>query len=246
MKIYRSPVGAEGACVFQPAKISVACIDGGAHRRPDLELNLDGRSWNALGAGMLLRPLLLCILSCVALAISAFGQALPPGVTPPAGTTIHRFQAGEPDASGWMPATSTEGGFSVRLPLKFNDFTIEESNPSAPTLRLFSVGATSQEKIKFVATRVVYRKGADSARFFFARAEKGEGLAALERVTPHRIGERRAVDHVLKRASDVAYQRTILLDTDLLMMIIESPRSLDATAQQFVAPFFESLTISAK
>jgi hypothetical protein len=246
MKIYRSRVGAEGVCVFQTAKISVACIGSGAHRRPDLELNLDGRSWNALGAGMLLRPLLLCILSCVALAMSAFGQALPPGITLPPGTTMHRFQAGEPDASGWMLATSTEGAFSVRMPIKFNDFTIDESNPSAPTLRLFSVGATSQEKIKFVATRVVYRKGAESAQFFFSRAEKGEGLTALERVTPRRIGERRAVDHVLKRASDVAYQRTILLETDLLMMIIESPRSLDATAQQFVAPFFDSLTTSAK
>jgi hypothetical protein len=195
---------------------------------------------------MLLRPLLFGSLLWVAQAISAFGQTLPPGITLPPGTTMHRFQAGEPDASGWMLATSTQGAFSVRMPLKFNDFTVEESNPNAPTLRLFSVGATSQEKIKFVANRVIYRKGAESARLFFARAEKGEGLPALERVTPHRIGERRAVDHLLKRASDVAYQRVILLETDLLMMIVESPRSLDATAQQFVTPFFDSLTISAK
>jgi hypothetical protein len=195
---------------------------------------------------MLLRPLLFGSLLWVAQAISAFGQTLTPGIALPPGTTMHRFQAGEPDASGWMLATSTQGAFSVRMPLKFNDFTVEESNPNAPTLRLFSVGATSQEKIKIVATRVIYRKGAESARFFFARAEKGEGLAALERVTPHRIGERRAVDHLLKRASDVAYQRIILLETDMLMMIIESPRSLDATAQQFVTPFFDSLTISAK
>ncbi len=195
---------------------------------------------------MLLRPLLLGSLLCVALTMSAFGQALPPGITLPPGMTMHRFQAGEPDASGWMLATSTEGAFSVRLPIKFNDFTIDESDPSAPTLRLFSVGAASQEKIKFVATRVVYRKGAESAQFFFARAEKGEGLPALEGVTPRRIGERRAVDQVLKRASDVSYHRIILLETDLLMMTIESPRSLDATTQQYVAPFFDSLTIITK
>jgi len=30
------------------------------------------------------------------------------------------------------------------------------------------------------------------------------------------------------------------------MMIIESPRSLEGTVQQFVAPFFDSLTIIAK
>ena len=195
---------------------------------------------------MLLRPLLLGSLLCVALAMSAFGQALPPGITLPPGMTMHRFQAGEPDASGWMLATSTEGAFSVRMPIKFNDFTINESDPSAPVLRTFSVGATSQEKIKFVVTRMVYRKGAESAQFFFARAEKGEGMPPLERVTPRRIGERRAVDQVLKRASDVSYHRIVLLETDLLTMTIESPRSLDATTLQFVAPFFDSLTIGTK
>ena len=159
---------------------------------------------------------------------------------------MHRFQAGEPDATGWMLASSTGGAFSVRLPMKFNDFTVDESDPNAAVLRTFVVGATSQEKIKFVATRMVYRKGAESAQFFFARAEKGEGQPGLERVTPLRIGERRAVDHVLKRPSDVAYQRTVLLDADLIMMIIESPRNFDATAQQFVAPFFDSLSVVAK
>lgn len=195
---------------------------------------------------MLLRPLLLSALLCVALAMSAFGQALPPGITLPPGMTMHRFQAGEPDATGWILATSTGGAFSVRLPMKFNDFTVDESDPNAAVLRTFAVGATSQEKIKFVATRFVYRKGAESAKFFFARAEKGEGLPGLERVTPHQVGERRAVDHVLKRPSDVAYQRTVLLDADLIMMIIESPRNFDATAQQFVAPFFDSLVIGSK
>jgi hypothetical protein len=195
---------------------------------------------------MLLRPLLFGVLLCVALAISAFGQALPPGITLPPGMTMHRFQAGEPDASGWMLATSTQGAFSVRMPIKFNDFTVDESDPNAAVLRTFVVGATSQEKIKFVATRMVYRKGAESAQFFFARAEKGEGLPALERVTPHRIGERRVVDQVLKQASDVGYHRIVLLETDLLMMTIDSPRSLDATTQQFVTPFFDSLSISKK
>jgi hypothetical protein len=195
---------------------------------------------------MLLRPLLFGALLCVTPVIAAFGQALPPGITPPPGMTMHRFQAGEPDATGWMPATSTRGAFSVRLPLKFNDFTLDESDRNGPVLRTFVVGATSQEGIKFVAMRFVYRKGAESAHSFFAKAEKGEGLSGLEQVTPRQVGERRAVDHVLKGPSNVAYQRTVLLDADLLLMIIEAPRNFDATAQQFAAPFFDSLTIVGK
>src|SRR4030095_4903909 len=104
---------------------------------------------------MFLRSLLLAALLSGTLTISAFAQATPPGMK------MHRVQAGEPDASGWMIATSTEGGFSVRLPLKFNDFTLEESDAKAATLRSFIVGTKSQEGIKFSATRIVYRKGAE-------------------------------------------------------------------------------------
>jgi len=195
---------------------------------------------------MLLRPLLFGALLCVVAVTAAFGQALPPGITLPPGMTMHRFQAGEPDATGWMLATSTRGAFSVRLPMKFNDFTVDESDPNAAVLRSFVVGATSQERIKFVAMRFVYRKGAESAEFYFAKAEKGEGLSGLEHLTPRQVGERRAVDHVLKGPSTVAYQRTVLLGADLILMIIEAPRNFDATAQQFAAPFFDSLVISGK
>jgi len=188
---------------------------------------------------ILTRAFFLASLLSATLAISAIGQTLPPGMT------MHRLQAGEPDASGWMLAVSTEGGFSVRLPLKFNDFTIAESDPKSPTARLFVVGTKSQEGIKFTVTRVIYRKGAESAQHFFSRFEKGADLKP-ERITPQKFGERPAVDLVLRRASDVSYQRAILLDSDLILMIIESPRSHDATAQQLATPFFDSLVVSAR
>jgi hypothetical protein len=172
---------------------------------------------------------------------SAFAQTVPPGMK------MHRIQAGEPDASGWMVAASTEGGFSVRLPLKFNDFTIAERDPKAPLLRTFTVGAKSQEGIKFTATRLVYRKGGDAAKNFFSRFEKGRDLgSAPERVTPLNIGNRRAVDLVLRRASVVSYQRVVMLESDLLLMIIESPGTYETTAQSFVDPFFDSLVVTAK
>src|SRR5262245_55810108 len=89
---------------------------------------------------------------------------------------MHRVQAGELDASGWTTAKSTEGRFSVRMPLKFNDFTVTESKPDTPVKRAFTVGARSSEKIAFVATRLEYRKGAAAAREHFASFEKGQGF----------------------------------------------------------------------
>jgi len=195
---------------------------------------------------MLLRSLLLAPLLCVALAPSAFGQTLPPGINPAPKVTMHRSQAGEPDASGWMLATSTEGGFSVRLPIKFNDYTADESAVSGPVLRSFSIEANSRDKTKFYASRVVYRDGAKTAQLFFGRWEKKEGLPQAANVTPRRIGARRAVDFVQLGQGEVAYARFLLLETDVLMLMIGSPRGLDATTQNFVAPFFDSLTISTK
>lgn len=190
---------------------------------------------------MLLQSLLLTSLLSGLSVISASAQTLPPGMK------LHRVQAGEPDASGWMVATSTEGGFSVRLPLKFNDFTVAESDPKAPVLRTFTVGAKSQEGIKFSATRIVYRKGAEAAKSFFSRFAKGQDLGSTpERVTPRRIGERHAVDLVLRGPSHVSYQRIVMLEADLLLMIVESPLSHEATARHFVTPFFDSLVVRAK
>src|SRR5574341_320226 len=190
---------------------------------------------------MRLHFLYIACLVAAALATPALSQSLPPGMT------MHRLNAGEPDASGWMPAASTEGNFSVKLPIKFNDFTIADSDPASVAHRIYTVGTKSTEGIKFTATRIAYRKGAKSAKYFFSQFEQGHNLGTKpERITPLRVGGRQAVDLVVKRAVDVAYQRVVLLEADLLQLIVESPRAHDELARQFVQPFFDSLTIAAR
>jgi hypothetical protein len=169
----------------------------------------------------------------------ALAQALPPGMT------MHRIQAGEPDAAGWMLAASTEGNFSVKLPLKFNDFTIAESDPAAAALRIYTVGARSGEGVKFTASRITYRKGAQSAKHFFANLEQGRGLATKpERVTPLRLGGLHAVDLVIGNASSYSHQRAVLLRSDLLLMVVESPREHEELVRQFAPAFFDSLAVT--
>ncbi|HEY6403078.1 MAG TPA: hypothetical protein VI479_16790, partial [Blastocatellia bacterium] len=146
----------------------------------------------------------------------------------------------------WMVAASTEGGFSVRLPLKFNDFTVEASDAKDEMLRSFAIGSKSQEGIIFSATRIVYRKGAESAKRYFSTFEKRQDQDLTpESVTLRRIGGRPAVDLAYKRASDVAYQRVILLESDLLMLFVESPHSYEATARRLADDFFDSLVVIA-
>jgi len=159
---------------------------------------------------------------------------------------MHRKQAGEPDKSGWMLAASTAGRFSVRLPIKFNDFTVVEV-PEAPAARTHTVGARSSEGIAFVATRIVYRKRAASAKEYFARFEKGQGQTAMPvSVTPRQVGPLRAVDLVFRGPTAVNYQRVVLLDSDLLMLSVESPSEHDAAVQELASSFFDSLQVDAK
>jgi hypothetical protein len=86
----------------------------------------------------------------------------------------HRLMAGQPDADGWYPATSTEGGFSVRLPAKFQDFTL-------PTIRgpMYIVGAERPDGTGFSATsyRVPNMQGAVEEMYGRADATEPGGRA---------------------------------------------------------------------
>ena len=179
----------------------------------------------------------LALLLCLALAAGAACAA---------DIKMHRKQAGELDKSGWTLAASTEGRFSVRLPLKFNDFTVVDSDPNAAAARTFTVGARSSERIAFVATRIVYRKGAESAKLYYSRFEKGQDLPAKpDSITQRKVGSIPAVDVVLRKGDDLMYQRVVLLGADLLMLTVETPKEHQASVQQLVPVFFDSLQVEA-
>lgn len=61
---------------------------------------------------------------------------------------MHRVGAKADDGSGWHLAVSTNGSFSVLLPIPFNDFTIHDAAKGETS---YVVGGKSSEGIKFVA-----------------------------------------------------------------------------------------------
>jgi hypothetical protein len=186
---------------------------------------------------MILRMALVVI--TLAAAQAAYGQQQP-------AMTMHRTQAGELDSSGWTAARSTEGGFTVRLPLRFNDFTIADSNPDSATSKMFVVGAKSVEGLKLTATRISYRK-ADGAATYFARIGRGEGLQTKpQSVKTLTASGRKAVDLQLSSSAAVSYSRYVLLDSDLIVMTVEAPAAHRSTAETLAPAVFESLAIERK
>ena len=53
--------------------------------------------------------------------------------------TMHQQLAGELDDTGWTTAVSTEGGYLLRIPTKYNDITAANrvfKRPISPTINL--------------------------------------------------------------------------------------------------------------
>ncbi len=72
---------------------------------------------------------------------------------PQAGTKMHRTGAGEPDATGWCVARSTQGAFSVMLPTAFNDSSVTTPVEAGVAVMTDSVGTVTEHETRFTAFR---------------------------------------------------------------------------------------------
>ncbi len=72
---------------------------------------------------------------------------------------LFRIQATAPIGDGWQLATSTEGGFSVEMPLAFNDFRERATATDGVEVRTYSVGAKSPGGVAWAATCIARRDG---------------------------------------------------------------------------------------
>lgn len=159
----------------------------------------------------------------------------------PTGPKMHRVQAGTPDQSGWMTADSTLGRFSVRVPVPFNDFTIETPEPSSLTRKVEVVGCKSSEGIKFSASRISYKTPGTSAELF-EKMKSGSGFPNAT-VAPAKAGAHEAVDIAFGDSSTRANQRAVLVGEEIYVLIVEWPVQQKALAASFVPTFFDSLKI---
>ena len=152
----------------------------------------------------------------------------------PAGMQLLRIQAGEPDAAGWVAATTTGGCFSVKLPAKFNDIAFTDPSPTSAVVKIFTIGGKTPDGVKYSATRMVYRDKATSHALFEKNLKANAALT---------VGGRKACAIKNASATAAAVGRIILLDPDQLMLIVEAPKT-HAKALDTEAPkFFDSLIV---
>lgn len=182
------------------------------------------------------------ILIALALAMCSFGVTAQT-VTP--GMTVHRVQAGALDATGWSAASSTHGGFDVRLPCLFNDFSIK-SETAEPVLEIDAVGCLRQDRRKYSASRFKYREGAIAARKYFARMsgpQRWEGETSRRQIMLNGFP---AVQVDFQSTSRCGTSQAVLVGTDLLTLTAEAPRSACEGLLEQAAAFFSSLQVNAR
>ncbi|MES2641912.1 MAG: hypothetical protein V4850_20650 [Myxococcota bacterium] len=72
---------------------------------------------------------------------------------------LHRAQVAAETVDGWQVATSSEGGFSVELPLSFNDFRSTSKATDGVEIRAHSVGGKTAGLLSWSATCIARRDG---------------------------------------------------------------------------------------
>jgi hypothetical protein len=164
----------------------------------------------------------------------------------PKGITMHRVQAGTPEADGWYSAVSTNGSFSVRMPVPFNDFTNPGSDDG--TKLCHTIGSSTPEGMKFSATRTPILKPRNSIRGFlneFAAGFEQNGEVIEKQYLM--VDGFETLDLTAKDETVTVLFRVIGLPDGALLMMVEYPNKMAGEAtKQMATKFLASVKIQKK
>lgn len=157
---------------------------------------------------------------------------------------VHRTGACVKDADNWCTGKSTEGGFTVTLPMAFNDYTITEDN--GDFMRGDAIGGGSTDGIRFLVTRAVYKGGAAASRKIFDKTASGGGddLGTVVSRRRGKVAGHDAVEVVVDTREGRMHMRSVLLDKDLIVMIGVMTVAQDAEHPGAMDQFLNSLVVT--
>lgn len=155
---------------------------------------------------------------------------------------MHRVGVNVGDGSGWYPAVSTKGSFSVLLPIRFNDFTT--SDPSTDEVT-HVVGGKSSEGIKFTAVELpVTAKTVD-----FAAIPKSLSSNPANNVSDVSRNTKDDVDNLffsVATSAMTAHFRYIRMKDTLYILAIEYPNAYRELVAEKKDKFFGSFKLKGK
>lgn len=175
---------------------------------------------------------ILLLIAFVFFTLSSLAQSGSPVV-------MHRVQDTTKDKSGLYFGKSTEGHFSVLLPIPFNDFTIEGDD-----VHIYGIGSKSQEGIKFSVTEVENRnKNVDLGEFpkMFDDPEN-----TVENIKREKTKDAESISFSVFDKFKGAIVKQVHSQNRLFSMIIEFPIEFREIVENDFGYFFSSLSITSQ
>jgi len=146
----------------------------------------------------------------------------------PENVDLDRTQAGIFDSTGWTAAVASKGSFKVKLPFKFEEWSVLV--PEYNQL-VFSIGGTTKEGIRLLVftSKTLSRKLLENIPNVRTRHFKYRGMDATQ--VRYRLA-----------ASDVV-TRYIVAENKLFSCSIESPHASKRKAKKLEFKFFNSFRL---
>jgi hypothetical protein len=156
---------------------------------------------------------------------------------------MHRVGVSVDDGSGWYPAVSTKGSFSILLPIPFNDFTTRDPDKDEVT---HVVGGKSSEGIKFTAveTPVTAKTPVD-----LAAIPKSFSSNPANKVFDVSRNTTNDVDNLffsVGNSATTAHVRYIRMKGTLYVLTIEYPNAYRDVVAEKKEKFFGSFKLKGK
>ncbi len=182
------------------------------------------------------------VLAALFLAISAVLGSF--AVAAPATTEYHRHDVDALDKAGWQPAVSTQGDFSIQIPVTFDDYTIHAEDENVGKMLVHVIAGRSVEGPKFSITEMPYTPRmkdphiADIAGDF----KKRPGSKVSDIVQGTRDGVER-LSFVVTGSKTSAYMQVVKTRTALYTLAMEFPNAERDLAMEIKSGFFDSFKL---
>ena len=156
---------------------------------------------------------------------------------------MHRVGVNVDDGSGWYPAVSTKGSFSILMPIPFNDFMTRD--PSTDDVS-HVVGGKSSEGIKFTAveTPVTAKTPADLAAI--PKSFSSNPANKVSDVSRNTSDDFDSLSFSVASPATTAHIRYIRMKGTLYMLTIEYPNAYRHLVAERKDKFFGSFKLKGK
>ena len=158
---------------------------------------------------------------------------------------MHRSNVNALDKSGWQLAVSSHGGFSVRMPIPFNDFSIHASDPNTGDSVTHTVGGKSTEGIKISVTEMpITPRSKVPADLATIPEQIGRSPGTkISDVRRDSKGDVASISFLASGPATSAYMRTVKTSKAVYSLTIEFPNAHRPTVDAVKDEFFGSFKI---